>query len=311
MAHAVPTVMRSRSDVVVAVSPSLSGLAAAHFGRRGRPLGVIVQDFTGDGASQTGTAGTHAASAITRIEQRLLRRANQVGVISTDFVRQAIDAGVHPDRISLVPNFTHIDPADVSMEEARSVLGWNQEAFTVVHTGNMGLKQGLHHVVDAARHAEQRGERIDWVLLGDGNQRKVLEAQARGVASIRFVDPLPEADYPYALAAADVLLLSENSGVKEFCLPSKLTSYVVSGRPILAATDRGSITHRTIERYGFAHLVDAGDSLQLLAGLDRIRANPTLVKSLVESAAAYSSLTSRHDASARYVDFIDGLVHRT
>ena len=213
MANATPTIVRSRSDVVVAVTPSLSGLAAAQLGRRGRPLGVIVQDFTGDGASQTGTAGARASAAITRIEQRLLRRADSVGVISPDLVGRATDAGVAPSKISLVPNFTHIDPVDVTTKQARSVLGWDQEIFTVVHTGNMGLKQGLHQVVDAARQAEQRGELINWVLVGDGNQRRALEEQARGVASIRFVDPLPEDQYPYALAAADVLLLKDRKSV--------------------------------------------------------------------------------------------------
>jgi colanic acid biosynthesis glycosyl transferase WcaI len=304
LAHAAPSVFRSRADVVVAVTPSLAGLGAAQMGRRGRPLGVIVQDFTAGGAAQTGTAGSGVSRLLQRGENAMLRRADRIGVISPDFTQQLTDAGVDPLRVALVPNFTHIDPVHVSAAEARSVLGWETDAFTVVHTGNMGLKQGLHHVIEAARLAERRGDRINWVLVGDGNQRRALQASSRGVASLRFVDPLTEELYPYALAAADVLVLNEGPGVSEFCLPSKLTSYVVASRPILAATQPGSVTYRTIERHGFAHLVPAGDPLELLAGLDELRSRPDLARQLVRSAAAYAAQTSRADASRRYVDFV-------
>jgi glycosyltransferase involved in cell wall biosynthesis len=244
---------------------------------------------------------------IDRIEQGLLRRADQIGVISPEFVSQLTDRGVQPDRISVVPNFTHIDPVDVTTQQARSILGWNPEVFTVVHTGNMGLKQGLLQVVESARQAEDRGDQINWVLVGDGNQRRNLEASARRLRSVRFIDPLAEDLYPYALAAADVLLLNESPGVKEFCLPSKLTSYVVAARPILAATQPGSITYRTIDQHGFAHLVPAGDPAALLAGLARIRAEPELAQHLVRSALRYAPQTSRDAAAARYVEFVERL----
>jgi colanic acid biosynthesis glycosyl transferase WcaI len=302
--HATPTVVMSRADVIVAVTPSLSGLAAAELGRRRRPLGVIVQDLIGGGAAQTGTTGSRAANAINRIERRLLRRADQVGVISPDFVGQMIDAGVRADRISVVPNFTHINPVEVTAKAAKSVLGWDPDIFTVVHTGNMGLKQGLHHVIDAAREAEVRGDSINWMLVGDGNQRHALEERARGVTSVRFVDPLPEATYPFALAAADVLLLNESPGVVEFCLPSKLTSYVVSGRPILAATEPTSVTYRTVSRNGLADLVLPGDPIALLDGLERLRAQPDLVEQLLKAAASYASSNSPADAAERYVEFV-------
>ena len=307
LAHASPSVFRSRADVIVAVTPSLSSLGAAQVGRCGRPLGVVVQDFTGGGASQTGTAGSTVSNAIARLEGRLLRRADQVGVISSEFVEQALEIGIRPDRISLLPNFTHIDPINSTISDARAELGWEPGVFTVVHTGNMGLKQGLHHVIDAARLAEHRGEQIRWVFVGDGNQRGNLEDAAQGLPSIRFIDPLPEDVYPYALAAADVLLLNENPGVKEFCLPSKLTSYVVAGRPIVAATEPGGVTYRTVDRHGFAHLVPAGDPLKLLAGLERIRLDRQLRERLTRAAAEYAPQTSRPDAAERYVKFVEQL----
>ncbi len=307
LAHATPSVLRSKADVIVAVTPSLAGLGAAAAGRRGRPLGVVLQDITGGAAEQTG-AGSRVGGAISSAERRLLVGADRVGVISREFVKPLIDMGVDEDRIAHVPNFTHISPVQATAAEARRRLGWRDDRFMVVHTGNMGAKQGLHHVIDAARMSFDAGDGVQWVFVGDGNQRRLLEQRAAGLDNVTFVDPLCDDDYPYALAAADVLLLHENPGVREFCFPSKLTSYVVGRRPVLAATQSGSVTHRALTRTPFAHLVEPGDVQGLLQGVRTLRANPALGRQLVDAASLYAPETSRELAAERYVSFVGSLV---
>ena len=208
-------VRADRSDVVIAVTPSLAGLGAAVSGRRGRPLGALVQDLTGNAAGQSGTTGNRVGRAIARAEYSLLRRCDQVGVITPRFGEVVAQNGVDPGRLIDLPNFTHIEPVSATIAQARQRLGWSTERFTVVHTGNMGRKQGLDTVVESAREAWRRGLPIDFVLVGDGNQRLELERASMGNPNLRFVDPLDADDYPYALAAADVLLLNERSGVRE------------------------------------------------------------------------------------------------
>lgn len=309
LAHALPTVMRSRADVIVAVTPSLSGLGAAHVGRRRRKVGVILQDVTGSGALQTGTAGSRSAQAISVVENNLFRHADRIGVIAPNFVAQLTALGIAEERICLLPNFTHVTPVEVDREEARARLGWRRDTFTVVHTGNMGKKQGLDVALGAARLAEARGMDIAWMFVGDGNQRAPLQAVAHDLDldSVRFVDPLSDDLYPYALAAADVLLLSEAPGVKEFCLPSKLTSYVVASRPIVAATPVGSATYDIVDAHTIAHLVEPGDAAALLDGVVRISRDEELVGRLVSSARIYGGHTNGRDAAARYVKFAQAL----
>ena len=69
------------------------------------------------------------------------------------------------------------------------------EPFTVVHTGNMGLKQDLGNMVEAARLHRDRPD-VAFVFMGDGSQRRALEAQAEGLPNLRFVDPLDSDEYP-------------------------------------------------------------------------------------------------------------------
>ena len=65
------------------------------------------------------------------------------------------------------------------------------------------------------------------------------------------------------LAAADVLLINERESVVQMSLPSKLTSYLVAGQPILAAVNDDGATAQELRRLGLGNVVDPGDAAAL------------------------------------------------
>lgn len=309
MARASRLLHGTPSDAVIAVTPSLAGAAAAVVGARGRPIGVIVQDLTGAGAAESGTAGRLAGSAITRVELALLRRAALIGVITPRFGEILAEHGIDPDRIVEVPNFTHVKSVKADQEAARERLGWPASGTVVVHTGNLGMKQGLESVVEAARLADKRRSDVTFVLVGAGNQRAGLEAQGRDVRRLRFVDPVSEDDYPYVLAAANILLLNERPGVLEMSMPSKLTSYVSGGRPIAAAVEIGGITQTVLAEAGCAELIPPGDPRRLLSAVEELASNPRRRDELVGAAAAMGAKRYSRDAAVqRYERFSERLL---
>ena len=308
LVRAVWATWRDRSDVIVAVTPSLSALGAALLARRGRPVGVIVQDLVGNAAAQSGTTGGRVSRLISSLEYSMLAKADLVGVIADRFGALLQREGIPASRIANVANFTHIQPATVSRDEARAALGWPRDRFLVVHTGNMGMKQGLEVVVEAARLVDRQNSDVQFVLVGDGNQREQLVANAIGVRSVSFVAPLPEDLYPLALAAADVLLVNERPGVMEMSLPSKLTSYAAADRPILAAVQSGGITHEFIVRSGIAESIEPGDAQALLNGIQTTRARSGgNVPAPLEALRKVRNELSPEAASERYQMFVAAL----
>jgi colanic acid biosynthesis glycosyl transferase WcaI len=265
LAHVLMTRPRQRPDLIVAVTPALAGAVAA--ARIARPTGarvvVIVQDLMARAAGQSGITGGGTVAGVTaRLEGYALRRADQVVVVSNAF-RQTVHAyGVDDDRIAVLPNWTHITPSAVSRDDARASLGWPADRFLVAHTGNMGLKQDLGTVIEAARRLP---EGLDVLLVGDGNQRRALQQQAADLPNVRFVEPLDEIRYPLALAAADVLLVNERPSVGDMSLPSKLTSYLSAGRPVLAAVTPDGATAAELRRTRGAGLVIRPGDPDLLA----------------------------------------------
>ena len=310
--RAARTARADRSDIVICVTPMLSGLAAGLMTRRGRPVGVLVQDLTGNAAAESGSTGGLAARLIGRIEYLLLARCQLVGVITPRFREILTSHGVPLHSILDLPNFAHIDPVAASPQQAKRHLGWDPNKITVVHTGNIGRKQGLGVVAQAATLAADRHPDVLFVIVGDGNEKQALSDAAAKSSALQLHAPVDEKIYPWVLAAADFLLVTERPGVKEMSLPSKLTSYCAAGRPIIAAVEPTGITNEWISRFGIAHTAPPGDAAAILGAVEWLQSDRARVAALIAASANYyQNHLTRAGATSRYRAFAASLRSRT
>jgi colanic acid biosynthesis glycosyl transferase WcaI len=266
-------------DVVLLVSPALFSSAVAGLRMRltwRRPAHAVwVQDLYSLGVVETGQGGGAIARVMRAVESATLRSAHGVAVIHDRFRDYVVDElGVDHPRVEVIRNWSHVQPAvAVDRSAMRARFGWGDETV-VLHAGNIGAKQGLENVVEAARLADLAGSPIRFVLLGDGNQRAAVRAAATGIRSVQFIDPLPDGEFEQMLASADVLLVNERPGMAEAAVPSKLTSYFSTGLPVIAATDAGSVTSGEIATSGGGVRVDAGRPQDLVDAVLDMRADP-------------------------------------
>jgi glycosyltransferase involved in cell wall biosynthesis len=268
-----------RPRVVIAVSPSLFSTSIALIRLRLSPrrpqLIVWVQDIYTLGLAETGEGGGLAQRFIRWVESVTLRAADRVVVIHERFADYVIhELGVQASQVTVIRNWTHLPPSvPIESSSAKDTLNWPKDVTLAVHTGNMGAKQGLENILDAARLADEQDAPVHFILIGDGGEKRGLVAKARGITKISFADPLDDTAYRAALAAADVLLVNEKPGVAAMAVPSKLTSYFDAGRPVVAATDLGGITASEIEMSEAGLVVPAGDPGTLLEAVLAIRAD--------------------------------------
>ncbi|MEJ2866232.1 glycosyltransferase [Actinomycetospora sp. OC33-EN08] len=305
-----------RPDVVLAASPALLTVAAAL--RRRSPgrtaVGVIPQDLYGHAIVEAQALGGRAAGAAARLERALLRRADGVVAIHSSFHRSLVDLGVDERRITTIRNWAHVEPVTAGADELlrlRRELGWRDDEVVALHAGNMGAKQGLENVVQAARIADATGAAVRFVLLGTGNQRARLERLGVGVERLQFLDPLPSGRFERAMAAADVLVLNEKPGVEEMCVPSKLTSYFTAGRPVVAATGRRSPAASEIAVSGGGVRVGPGVPEDLLRAVLRVGLDPTGAAATGRCGQSFArEALSETTARAAYLAWVDGLARR-
>lgn len=275
-----------KPDVVILVSPALLSSAAAmcriKAGVKRPPVAVWVQDLYSRGLVETNSAGGRMARLLQHLESRVMRSADNLVAIHARFKDHLVnELGVDRTRVHVIRNWTHLPPATASGRQAfRGKMGWKQDDFIVLHAGNMGMKQGLENVVEAARVALTRKSRVKFILMGDGHQRANLQAMGRGLPNLEFVDSLPGDEFEKALTAADALLVNELPGVRDMSVPSKLTSYFNAGLPVLAATDDGSVTAEEIRTSGGGIRVSPSDPVALVDAAERLRRDVPLAEGL-------------------------------
>lgn len=301
-----------RPDLVLVVSPSLLSVATALTWRKPglTAVGVIVQDIYCRALAETGSPGGRGSAAVARLEGGLLARADGVAVIHEMFGKVVSDIGVDPAKVTVIRNWSHIGDATDDRFDTRRRLGWGTDEVIALHTGNMGEKQGLENVVEAARLADSAGLPIRFVLLGHGARRAELEALGVGVRRLQFVDPLPAGEFENAMAAADVLVLNEKPGVAEMCVPSKLTSYFAAGRPVVAAIDprSGAAMEMRAARAGVC--VDSGRPDELLSAVLRTGADQVGAVESGRSGREYATrVLSESAALDAYEAWIGRLAH--
>lgn len=302
---------RSRPEVVVAISPCLaSATVALAAGRRcAAPVGVVFQDVLGSAATQSGIGGGAAlGSVIGTFEVAVARRAARVGVAAPGFERAFREGGLAPERIVTLRNWVERAAPDLPRSQARARLGWTESQFVCVHAGNMGRKQNLQTLIDAAAALNGHGVRI--VLAGDGNDRPRLEHLAASLGNVSFLPLQPSGAYESMLEAADVLIVNQRASVTDMALPSKLTAYFAAGRPVIGAVAPDSEAAAELRRSQAGLVVAAEEPSALAAAVLGLRAAPERGAALGRHGRRYAELHLARPAVLKtWGAFVDQTLH--
>jgi colanic acid biosynthesis glycosyl transferase WcaI len=299
-------------NAVVGVVPSLSGgvLARAAARRLRCPYGLIFQDLVGPAASQSGVGAGRFARPIGAAEAWIARGAAALGIIAEGFRPYLESLGVAPDRVHRLRNWLHVDEPTQDRTAIRHHLGLPLEALICLHAGNMGLKQELDNIVECARLAASADSRLVFILAGDGSQRPQLVALARRyqLRNLRFLPVQPVEYFSSLLAAADILLLNQRASVTSMSLPSKLTSYMAAGRPIVAAVQADSEAAVEIRAAGAGMICPPGNPAAILQAVRKLANDPLLRTQLGSSGQNYcrKELTSQQ-LLPQWVSFVERL----
>ena len=297
-------------DVVIACMPTVAaGVIGNKIAKKlGVPFGLIVQDLSGAGAKQSGLRGGALISKVAHIvEGSALHGADSLVVVSPAMRDVVIGIGVESKKVDQILNYSAKSINPVDKATARNQFGWAQGEFVVIHTGNMGAKQDLENVVKAA-DALGHNSVIKIYLIGHGNQENTLKQLCAGRNNISVMAAVSDEDYSALLSAADLLLVNERGTQMEMSLPSKLTSYLYSERPVLAAVPRGGATWKFLE--GVAELVDAGDPKKLATKIEELSKNQSRLDQLAKLGSEFAVKHLDPEVGrAKYLNWVQELLN--
>jgi colanic acid biosynthesis glycosyl transferase WcaI len=279
-----------RADVYVVVSPPLGlGVAAwvASSLKRSRYL-FHVQDLQPDSAAGLGMVGTGPfLRFMYACERFAYKRAAGVSGISAGMMDAFAAKGVPANKTFLLPNWLR-NRAVFSATKADAVAFRNEneipaDGMLAVYSGNLGRKQGLEVLLDAAGILQQQTvseRRVFLVIAGNGADRKLLEdrLKQRPLGNVRLLPLQSDAKYQAMLCAADVALVTQMPGTGQVCFPSKLLSVLSAGLPVITTADETSDLARAVRDGGFGVNVPAASATKLAAALQQAAQAPGLLE---------------------------------
>lgn len=207
------------------------------------------------------------------VESWVMSRFDLVTTISNSMLERASEKGVGQDRLRLFPNWSDTDfvTPEVDGSEIRREWGYSAEDKLVLYSGNIGQKQGLGVVLEAAKAMESHPN-VKFLLIGTGAFASELQqaAKDKGLTNIEFKPLQPWEDVPKILAMADVHLVVQKVGAADAVLPSKLTNILSAGGHALVTAEKNTELGKISEDYpGIYELVEPENSAAFVQGLER------------------------------------------
>jgi colanic acid biosynthesis glycosyl transferase WcaI len=247
-----------------------------------------IQDFEVDAAFSLGLLkNTLLRRFVLAVEELLLRRFDRVSTISNAMLKRLSDKGVHADRQLLFPNWvdtSHIFPLDTA-SPLRTKLGFQPSDVVVLYSGNMGTKQGLDLLLDAAQILANRPD-IKFILCGDGAERERLKQKYAGLDNVVWMALQPIDELNNLLNVADIHALPQLADAADLVMPSKLTGMMASGRPTVASASQGTEVHAVVAGKGL--VVPPGDSVAFAQAIRTLADSPDHRRRLGRASREYA-----------------------
>lgn len=296
------TLLRQRPDVIVLIAPTLAcAPAAILLGKLFRvPVWLHVQDFEVDAMHAMGLvkqAGTLRRLALA-CESWIMKRFDRVSSISDNMVARLHDKGVDAARTSRFLNWVDVStirpqPQAHAQNSIREQLRVRPDQTLVLYAGNLGQKQGIEVVIDAAKQLRQRDD-IVFAFVGAGSALVDLKALAEGLDQVRWMPLQPIELLNELLNAADIHVLPQRADAADLVMPSKLTGMLASGRPVIGTAAAPTQLGKVLDECGLR--VEPGCASALSQAIAQLTTQPDEQHRLGELGRQYALTHLAHEA---------------
>ncbi len=159
-----------------------------------------IQDYEVDAMLGLGLAGKgkggKVAQLATAFERSGLHNVDNVSTISRSMMNKAIEKGVAAENVIFFPNWSEIarfqHVADADVDALRNQLGLPDNKKIILYSGNIGEKQGLENVIEAA--ARLRDEPLILPLSGRAAAKRGWKNGAAAWTAQHAIFPLQSYD---------------------------------------------------------------------------------------------------------------------
>ncbi len=255
-------------------------------------------------ATQSLSADSLITKGMRRINAKVFKRASKIVALSDDmksFLLEHRNISSEED-VVVIPNWAHEEGGLPELTEDRDVR--EAEPFIVSYFGNMGICQDMETLLDAAKLLANRSD-ILFRLVGHGCKMDAVTQyiEAAGLRNVSVSGLLTGKALEDALRKSAVLVVSLESGLSKYCSPSKYSTYLLAGKPILAIMEEASHIAQEVAAEQCGTAVCNGDAQGLADAILWLKTHPAQAGVMGRNAKKnYEKKYRKDDRMSQYRD---------
>jgi len=310
-AHLVLFLLTKRKirHILVVTNPPLAPIVVSVLARlRKINYSVLIYDLYPEALSQAGLSSERSwiYRRWQKINPTIFDHAKRIVTLS-ESMRSAISVHIrNKDLIQVIPNWvetSYIKPIPKSENPFVMRQGLSGK-FVVMYSGNMGLTHDLESLLDAAFLLKSNSKFV-FVLIGEGAKLATLLArkERENLDNVIFLPYQSAHDFPLAMAAAEVGVVTLGVGAEGISVPSKTYVNMAAGLCLLTIAPKGSELNRLVEMYDCGFICEPKHPELIVSFLNEIAQAPEKL-ARYQANARNASLHFGSENANRYVDVV-------
>ena len=222
------------------------------------------------------------------LDAKQMRGAAHVIIITDAFSPQLDKWGISPERVSVIPNWGALKELPVRPKDN----AWSQEhgvsdKLVCLYTGTLAMKHDPTLLEQVAMNTD-----AEMVVVAAGVGVEHLEsakaARPDAFENLTLLPLQPFERFADVLGSADIMLAVIEEEAGEFSVPSKVLSYLCSGRPIVLSAPSGNLAARIVRETGAGRVCEAGDGEGFVEAVRALINDPEAREAAGRSGRAYA-----------------------
>ena len=272
-------------DLILYSTPPITFPKVIKFLKRSNPSAktyLLLKDIFPQNAvdisimSKTGIKGL-LYNHFRKQEEELYRLSDHIGCMSPANVSYVIQHNpkINPAKVELAPNSCEKTEQINLTEEEQSAI---REKYKLpvklpvfIYGGNLGKPQGIPFLIQCLDANANRKD-CHFVVVGNGTEYAKIETwyKAKMPTNVSVFQRLPKEDYEHLVMACDIGLIFLDYRFTIPNYPSRLLSYLIGKKPIIAATDQNCDIGSIAEQNGYGFWCPSNNVTDFTRCVDKI-----------------------------------------
>ena len=240
-----------------------------------------------------GIIGSLIAWYYNKMERKMLHDSDEIVVIAEDFSSTITAWGIPNAKISVIPNWAPLD--EVPPCDKRNLWAAQMqltEKICLIYSGTLGMKHNPEILVRLAE-TFAADDNVRVVVISEGPAAQWIQntARQRGMRNLMLLPFQKFEEMCFVFGTADVLIaiLEPEAGI--FSVPSKVLTYLCSGKALLLSVPLENLAARIVKQSNSGLLAAPGDLNAFVECAKRLVRDESLRKSLGENGRKYAEAT--------------------